>query len=391
MIVEFHPIANVFPLIEGDDFDRLVDDIRNNGLLESIWLYENKILDGRNRYNACLASETRPKFREYRGDNPLAFVVSLNLERRHLTPSQRACLAIDILPFYKHAAKERQKETQFGGGGIISTTANGKSRDFVAEIFNVNSRYVQDAETLNKEAPELFQEARAGLLHMKEAMRELKQSKREAEREKLRRAGELVEASKRWHVYHGDIETWKAPRRYDFIITDPPYPEKYLYLYEVLSRRAAEWLKPGGLLIAMSAHYYLPEIYKRLDEHLHYFWTSSYLVPGKTAGVFQKHINTQWKPLIMYERKDAPYHGRAFADVFKSEKRDKDHHGWGQSESGMLDIVSKICTPGQYILDPFCGAGTTLVSGLAYGCLVDGLDLDLDSVNISKARLNEQI
>ena len=109
MIVEFHPIANVFPLIEGDDFDRLVDDIRNNGLLESIWLYENKILDGRNRYNACLASETRPKFREYRGDNPLAFVVSLNLERRHLTPSQRACLAIDILPFYKQAAKERLK------------------------------------------------------------------------------------------------------------------------------------------------------------------------------------------------------------------------------------------------------------------------------------------
>ncbi|MCD6295935.1 MAG: ParB N-terminal domain-containing protein, partial [Deltaproteobacteria bacterium] len=51
--MEFHEIANMFPLMEGTEFDALVTDIKENGLLEPIWLYENKILDGRNRYRAC--------------------------------------------------------------------------------------------------------------------------------------------------------------------------------------------------------------------------------------------------------------------------------------------------------------------------------------------------
>jgi len=73
--------------------------------------------------------------------------------------------------------------------------------------------------------------------------------------------------------------------------------------------------------------------------------------------------------------------------VFKSEGNDKEHHKWGQSESGMLDIVSKICLPGQSILDPFCGAGTTGVAAIRHGCFFDGIDIDETNVNISKARL----
>jgi len=139
----------------------------------------------------------------------------------------------------------------------------------------------------------------------------------------------------------------------------------------------------------MSGHIYANEIYKKLDERLDYFWTSAYLVPGQTAGVFIKHINTQWKPLIMYQRTDATFKGRAFADVFKSDANDKDFHKWGQSESGMYDIISKICSVGQSVLDPFCGAGTTGVAAIRYGVLFDGIDTDAEKVNISKARISE--
>lgn len=51
--MDFHPIANLFPLMTGDEYLALVEDIRANGLLEPVVLYEGKILDGRNRYNAC--------------------------------------------------------------------------------------------------------------------------------------------------------------------------------------------------------------------------------------------------------------------------------------------------------------------------------------------------
>ena len=84
------------------------------------------------------------------------------------------------------------------------------------------------------------------------------------------------------------------------------------------------------------------------------------------------------------------YSGKIFGDVFKSDQNEKDLHKWGQSESGMFDIVSKICLPGQSILDPFCGSGTTLFAGLRHGCLFDGLDIDEQNVNISKGRLNDE-
>jgi ParB-like chromosome segregation protein Spo0J len=87
---EFHEIANVFPLMEGEDFRKLVEDIRTNGLLDPITLYEDKILDGRNRYRACIAAGVEPFFVWYGGDDPAGFVWSKNEVRRHLSASQRA-------------------------------------------------------------------------------------------------------------------------------------------------------------------------------------------------------------------------------------------------------------------------------------------------------------
>jgi len=91
--MEFHEIADTFPLLEGKEFHSLCRDIASNGLLEPIWTYQGKILDGRNRYRACVAVGVEPQFREYNGDNPLSFVISLNLKRRHLNESQRAVIA----------------------------------------------------------------------------------------------------------------------------------------------------------------------------------------------------------------------------------------------------------------------------------------------------------
>jgi len=82
--LEFHPLANIFPLVEGTEFDELMADIREHGLHAPIVVYEDKILDGRNRYRACLAAGIEPTFTAYTGDDPISYVISLNLRRRHL-------------------------------------------------------------------------------------------------------------------------------------------------------------------------------------------------------------------------------------------------------------------------------------------------------------------
>jgi N6-adenosine-specific RNA methylase IME4 len=89
----FHRYANVFPLLEGAEFDGLVADIKAHGVHEPIWIFEEQILDGRNRRRAARVAGVECPERIYTGDDPLGFVVSVNLHRRHLDTSQRGMAA----------------------------------------------------------------------------------------------------------------------------------------------------------------------------------------------------------------------------------------------------------------------------------------------------------
>ena len=74
-----HALAEVFPLLEGDEFESLVADIRQNGLHQPIVTYGQLILDGRNRFRACGKAKVKPRFEKYTGDDPRGHVISLNL------------------------------------------------------------------------------------------------------------------------------------------------------------------------------------------------------------------------------------------------------------------------------------------------------------------------
>lgn len=116
-MIPFHPLANIFPLIEGADFDDLVLDIQRNGLRDQIVLLDKQILDGRNRYRACVAGGILPEsldevtaaqlkyFRHFvpmgapapSQDELIAFVVSKNLRRRQLDDDQRRMVAARLV------------------------------------------------------------------------------------------------------------------------------------------------------------------------------------------------------------------------------------------------------------------------------------------------------
>lgn len=107
----FHPLAAIFPLIDGPDFDSLRDDIAAHGVREPVVLFEGAILDGRNRYRASQAAGVDCPMTEYRGDDPAAYVVSLNLHRRHLTESQRAMAAAKLANL-EHGGDRRRDQAE---------------------------------------------------------------------------------------------------------------------------------------------------------------------------------------------------------------------------------------------------------------------------------------
>jgi ParB-like chromosome segregation protein Spo0J len=93
----FHPLSAAFPLMEGGEFEQLTADIRAHGLQQPITIHEDQILDGRNRERACRAAGVEPHYEPFRGDDPLAFVISANIHRRHLTPEQKRGIIAKLL------------------------------------------------------------------------------------------------------------------------------------------------------------------------------------------------------------------------------------------------------------------------------------------------------
>lgn len=89
---ELHPLCTLFPRLAGAEFDALRDDIKANGLREPITLHEGMILDGGNRYRACVEAGVAPEFRQFKGGNLVSFVLSANLHRRHMTAGQQAAI-----------------------------------------------------------------------------------------------------------------------------------------------------------------------------------------------------------------------------------------------------------------------------------------------------------
>ena len=174
----------------------------------------------------------------------------------------------------------------------------------------------------------------------------------------------------------------------DVIITDPPYPEEFLSVYEELAHLAAYALKPGGSLVVMVGQSYLPTILSLMTPIIRYHWTVAYLTPGgQSAQLWQRNVNTFWKPLLWFVNGD--YAGDWHGDVIKSDVNDNDKrfHHWGQSESGMARIVEAFSRPGDTILDPFCGGGTTGVVALNLARTFIGADSSPQAIEQTRQRL----
>ena len=156
----FHPIANLFPMMDDEGLAELAADIKAKGLKEQVKLWRGQIIDGRNRYRACKIAKVEPIFKEMKfadDEAALDYVVSRNLKRRHMSAPQRSITAVKI-------ANMRR-----GRPGKIGLGTDLKSQAQAADMLDVSVASVGRAKVVVELAPELLEQVRAGKMGLREA------------------------------------------------------------------------------------------------------------------------------------------------------------------------------------------------------------------------------
>jgi len=228
--VRWHEYAKLFPMLDGDALAAFEADVRQNGVREPIVFYQGELLDGRNRYMAARAAGVEYPFVEYLGDDPLGFVVSLNLSRRHLNESQRGMVAAKL---------ETLRQGEHGKDANLHV-----SREAAATMLNVSPRTVATAKTVKDEgAPELVAAVEAGQVSVSAAA-DVATLPREEQREVVakgekeillaakairaerveKKRTEKVEQAKAISARNAEVP--ESDRKYGVIYADPPWAYK---------------------------------------------------------------------------------------------------------------------------------------------------------------------
>lgn len=166
-----HAIASLFPMLSDDELDALAEDIKENGQREPIAITLSDlddldslvVIDGRNRYAACIRAGVTPWFEKrysVRPDKIGPWIISTNIHRRHLEKGQRAAIAVEYEKVY--AVEVRARGTRDREGKFSPTDEHGKASDEAGDLFNVSGRSVRDAKYVAENDPEAFGDVLAG-------------------------------------------------------------------------------------------------------------------------------------------------------------------------------------------------------------------------------------
>jgi DNA modification methylase len=439
---KIHPACLVFPRLSDEELQELADDIGERGLLHPIVLLDGKVLDGRNRLEACKIAGVEPRFIEWDGDgSPLEWVISTNLIRRHLTSSQRAVIAHDILPLLEEEAKQRQRLSNGRGKKVAKDLAtfsgNGKATKAAAQIARTNSAYVETVKSLAEKAPQLVEKIRAGVLSVPDAKRLadsdpadlddilseddraiLKAAKEIRQRRKNERNERQVADERQQRTSSRKRRLWKitADQRVvkcHALITDPPYgitnePWEPDDLESFTREWCHRWSSCEADFIAIFwSQEGMFDARNWFDESLEGYQFQQILVWHASNDASPKNrqwFKQTWVPIFLYRRR-----GSKRAIISKSKSWDTELHNYDchiaslpqtvytghdlkqhpcqKPVSVMRWLVNALTEPGELVVDPYCGVGSTGIAAVQLGRRFHGIEIDEAYRESAEARI----
>lgn len=400
-----HPAADIFPMLDLVELVELAADIAEHGLNHPITLLpDGTLLDGRNRLAACERAGLPATFRVFTGDDPIAFVISENVKRRHLNDGQLAFVALDFMPLLAEQAAARQGartdllakvEGDFGAPGHQSSRGP-RSADLAAAMVGTSGRAVARAKAIRAGSrPDLEAKVRDGSLLLRPAEMLMKRERVQAEEQAARvvvAAAIPADASGHgWRMFAGDFRDRLAEipaGSVDLIVTDPPYPSEFLPLWTELAIHAKRVLAPQGIIVALSGKIQMNAVMDRLGDHLDYGWIYAQPLPGSHSRILARKILQGWKPWLAYSNGAWPS-GRVdwHVDLLDASTYTKDHYRWEQDSGPARSLIENLCPIGGTILDPFSGTGSYGLLAVAMGREFIGVEKDADRFALSVARL----
>lgn len=170
--LDLHPLCTLFPRLSGKDFDTLRDDIKANGLRQPIVMHDGMILDGGNRYRACIEAGVKPTTVKFGVGNLVSFVLSANLHRRHMSAGQQAAIV---------ASATDWANAQTHGGARRGDQAEALPLETVAKraaLSGATERTQRDADKLVRDDPVRAKEVTQGAKSLYQAVKETKPGKK---------------------------------------------------------------------------------------------------------------------------------------------------------------------------------------------------------------------
>jgi ParB-like chromosome segregation protein Spo0J len=174
----------------------------------------------------------------------------------------------------------------------------------------------------------------------------------------------------------------------DLMFTDPPYNQEGLPLFADLSLLASRILKDDGVLVVYAGKFHLPMVMASLGLHLDWHWLISLVhAYGGDTCINSRFINCRFRPLLMYTKRGCRRRERWLEDIVRGEGREKDSHAWQQGEAEAAYLIGKLTDPGELVVDPFLGSGTTAAAAVKLGRRFIGCDINPGAVAIAQQRL----
>lgn len=179
-------------------------------------------------------------------------------------------------------------------------------------------------------------------------------------------------------IYHGDCrEVLTSIGSVEMVLTDPPYPAQYQHLFREMAAATLPLVARGASLVTLCGQAQLPAVAADISETGWRYWWCGGMRHTVYARLPGKWVVPMWKPALWFVKEGRKVGDtRTPFDMMEGGRRDKRYHEWGQPVAWFRHWLENLSDPGDIVLDPFMGAGTTLVAAITTGRRAIGIELD---------------